>query len=156
MTGVLLITDTDMERIKIMIAEARRHVVPWAVMAPTAVADDKPTLMLADRKAGPPHPPVQRIQLGTYDCALSFEEQPAGIMRHLSVSSARAGRVPNPLVMSMIAEAFGYSQSTVNIIAGRADVAGPPCRAWFEEFKPGHMAFNLIELVEPAPPGALQ
>jgi hypothetical protein len=75
------------------------------------------------------------VQLGTYAAAISFEGQLAGLMRHLSVSSGEAGKVPNEHVMRMICLAFGFS-------------AFPPLRlhrVWIEEFEPWHMAISLVE-----------
>ena len=55
---------------------------------------DKSSIGLADRKgpvelARAAYPP-QQLMLGTYRAAFSFEEQPSGLFRYLSVSSARA------------------------------------------------------------------
>jgi hypothetical protein len=74
--------------------------------------------------------------LGTYRAAISFEEQPAGILRHLSVASHAKGKVPGIEVVAMVVEAFGFS--------GWPLVR--PGRIWLEEFEPGHMAVNVLEL----------
>jgi hypothetical protein len=136
MTGVLLIEAADRERIADMISKARDNPVRWSDIAPYAVNDDKPTLSLNERQSGFTRPPSQFIKLGTYLVAFSFEEQPAGVLRHLSVSCERAGKVPMPIVVECIAKEFGF----------RGDIA----RAWLEEFEPGRHAVNIVELVEPA------
>jgi hypothetical protein len=109
--------------------------------------------MLADRKPGAKDIrrkyPAHNVMLGTYRAAISFEHQPAGLMRHLSVSSRAEGKVPGPEVMNMVCEAFGFSKPLCEAFINR-DV-GPvstSARIWAEEFEAGRMAINVIE-VEP-------
>jgi len=135
--GVLIITETHRRRIREMITAARARPVPWETMRPGAVLDDKPVLTLAERVAGIERPPSQHIILGTYRVAFSFEYQPAGLLRHLSVSSERPGKVPTPIVVERIAREFGFYDCAEQ-------------SAWLEEFDPGHYAVNIVELVEPA------
>ena len=117
---------------------ARDQVMPWSIGKNIAIDDRaKPTneLTLKDRKHDNPFPRSQHLILGSYRCAISFEEQPAGLCRHLSVSVKKRGKTPNPIAMQMLAEAFGFSEF-------------PPSRGrvWLEEFEPGHHAVNVIEL----------
>lgn len=96
--------------------------------------------------------PTQHIVLGTYRCALSFEEQPAGLFKHLSVSSERSDKVPGMEAMQMVCEAFGFSERLCRLIGNRnaainVAVEGLPSRVWLEEFDKDHYAVNVIELV---------
>jgi hypothetical protein len=145
MSGVLIITADDRAQIKMAILAARAKTIPWSVMQEIAIDDrEKPTPTLRlDERSNPDRIreiretyPVESLQLGTYEIALSFEEQPAGVFRHLSVASARPGMVPNEHVMAMLAQEFGFS-------------AWPPVRpyrVWVEEFAAGRSAINLVEL----------
>jgi len=145
--GILIITEVHRRRIAKMIAAARERPVPWELMAPAAKRDDRPVMTLAERVPGIERPPSQHIILGTYRVAFSFEYQPAGLLRHLSVSSERPGKVPTPAVVDRIAKEFGFEFSSEAVVAGTSTAQG---RAWLEEFDPGHYAVNIVELVEPA------
>jgi hypothetical protein len=141
MITVLIINETLQGMINAAVEAAKGNTVPWSVLHDIAEDDPASTLNLADRK----HPDrveqirrkyaPQQVLLGTYRCAISFEEQPAGVFRHLSVSSAMPGMLPNEHVLRLVVEAFGFS-------------AFPPIRPyrfWVEEFEPGHHAFNVVE-----------
>jgi len=118
MTGVLVIGPKEKAAIDVAIREARAKPIPWSLLQEVAIDDrDNPTdrLDLADghkpermaeiRKEYP----TRRVQLGTYDAAISFEEQPAGLFRHLSISSRLAGKIPNEHAIKLMLDAFGFS-----------------------------------------------
>lgn len=92
-------------------------------------------LKLADRAPGFKRPQSEyvNIQMG-YRASISFEQQPGGLCRHLSVSVDTPGRIPNPPAVEMIAREFGFVESALR-------------KFWMEEFEPGHHAVNVIELV---------
>jgi hypothetical protein len=137
MSFVVITPETQAE-INAIVEAARKHCIPWSLIAPVALPPEKHTVTLADRKAGPPRPQSQHIMLGNVEAAFSFEEQPAGICRHLSVAVARPGKLPSPEEVAMIAEAFGFTSF-------------PPIdgNVWVEEFEPGHHAVNVVEVSEP-------
>jgi hypothetical protein len=142
MSGILTISDHERAHIAIALEAARKRPTPWAVLQEIASATEGPTLNL-DERGNPDRVaaiqreyPSQRVRLGTYEAAISFEEQPAGIMKHLSVSSATPGSVPNQAVMEMTCEAFGFSGFPPT----------RPHRIWIEEFEPRHHAINVLEL----------
>lgn len=149
--SLLVIGPEEEAAIARAIKVARKRPTPWSVMQQFASADPKPELRLADRKgpvelARQEYPP-QQVMLGTYRAALSFEVQPAGLMRHLSVSSARKGNVPGPQVMLMVCEAFGFSKIVCDAFVNpRGKPIEHAARIWAEEFDPGHYAINVIEL----------
>lgn len=153
--SVMIVGEAERLAIAEAIKQARANPIPLRVGQ--SFAPDRPTtrLMLRDRKPGTEeirqfYPP-QHVMLGTYRTAFSFEEQPAGLMRHLSVSSAARDKVPGPEAMQMACEAFGFSEALCKIIGSpRATLFSPerPFRAWVEEFEPGRFAINVIELVE--------
>jgi hypothetical protein len=141
----LFIGETEKQRIAQAVAAARAKPTPWEVMQKVVVDDRNDptnTLMLEQRPNAKRIAEIRReypshfVQLGTYVVAISFEQQPTGLMRHLSVSSRKPGMVPNEYVMEMLTKEFGFS-------------AWPPTRpyrVWVEEYKPGRMAINLVEL----------
>jgi hypothetical protein len=149
---VLVIGREEELLIRVALAQARAKPMPWSIGKQIAQAA-APAIRLSDRK-GPvdlarmEYAP-QQIMLGTYRAALSFEEQPAGLLKHLSVSSARKGNVPGPEVMGMVCEAFEFSKLLCQVIGmPRATVVSDqvPFRVWVEEFEPGHMCINVVEL----------
>lgn len=138
--SVLLIGADEKQRIGEAVEKARASVIPWTALQHVASGTPSLTMSLSER-----HPltedtrklyPAQSVMLGTYRAAVSFEEQPAGVFRHLSVSSRARGMIPGLEVMKIVAETFGFT-------------GFPPIRAgrvWNEEFAPGQWAINLIEI----------
>lgn len=105
---------------------------------------DKEVVSLADRKPGSERSVASEnvlIPFG-YRAAISFEEQPAGIVRHLSVSVDTKGRVPSIPAVEMIAKEFGFTKLDPSTT-----------RIWVEEFDPGHMAINVVQIAAPAQGG---
>jgi hypothetical protein len=97
--------------------------------------------MIADRPPGSIRPQSYNVLIPVgYRAAFSFEEQPAGLVRHLSVSvdTKKPGDCPSIPAMQMIASAFGIEWS---LDSGDA-------RVWLEEFEPGKYAVNLIAVID--------
>jgi hypothetical protein len=144
MSGVLFIGETERAAIATAVLTARAQPIPWSQLKDVVTDDrDNPgdTLLLEQRRnagrIGKLHRqyPPQHVQLGTYSIAFSFEEQPAGLLRHISIASRDPAKVPNEQVVKMVIEAFGFSGWPPS----------KPYRVWVEEFEPGHMAINLAE-----------
>jgi hypothetical protein len=137
--SVLFIGPDERRRIAEIVAHAREHYAPWSALHEAALPKhDAFVLKLEDRNPGTERPQPMHIDLGTFTAAFSFEEQPAGICRHLSVSTATVGKLPNELVVKMCCEAFGFTR-------------WPPEKGkiWLEEFRPGEFAVNVLEVAEP-------
>jgi hypothetical protein len=145
---VLVIGEYEKKQIKEALESARAKPMPWELMKDIVTDDrEKPTMTLSleerrnvellakAKKEYPSYPVI----MGQYMAAISFEEQPAGLMKHLSVSSKNKGMMPNEYVVQMICEEFGFSGWPPT----------KPHRLWIEEFDPGHHAINIIELEEP-------
>lgn len=139
---VVVIGPKEEAQIAEMLAHARANYTPWTELYKSIIVTDKHDINLADREKVPmpPRPENRHIMLGTAEAAISFEEQPAGICKHLSVAvpHSRPGKLPHPAVVEMIAKAFGFS--------------GLPIKngtVWIEEYEPGRSAVNLVEVVEP-------
>lgn len=143
--GVLLIGDTEKAAIAGALARARRDVVPWSVLQHFAKGSHpRPVLTLENR--GPLKPPAkEHLMLGTYEVAISFEEQPAGIVKHLSIGIPGSSKLPDHMVVAMICAEFGFSSF-------------PPedGGVWVEEYERDRHAVNIIEVTEPAKPTNIQ
>jgi hypothetical protein len=140
--SVLILGEIEQKAIAKAVSLARDQALPWPVAKDIAIDDrDKPTTTLTfeeRQKFVGPLPRSQHLLLGSYHCAISFEEQPAGLCRHLSVSvAANPAKLPNAFAMQMLALEFGFNEF-------------PPVtkgRVWKEEFEPGHYAINIVEVV---------
>jgi hypothetical protein len=127
----------DEKRLKTAVAKALEDPIPWETLKIGMAIEHQETdrLTLADRKDTPK---VERtieqviLPLG-WRVAISCEEQPAGRLLHLSMSSPAKGKIPNEHAMLMVIEACGYRLE---------DVA----RGWMEEFEPGWNAINVLIL----------
>lgn len=139
--SILVLGPAEEVVIRAAVHAARAHPMPWSVMKAIADESDTSVMLLGDRKVGVDEArrmyPPQHLMLGTYRIAFSFEEQPAGLMRHLSVSSVHRGKIPGMEVFDMVVPAFGFDYPLRGI-----------CRSWAEEFEPGWFAVNIVQLVE--------
>lgn len=135
MTRALVIGAAEDAAIKKAIETARDTPVPMGLLKQMAVTPKKPGhITLADRKPEHWRPPSTQVEIPFgYRAAISFEEHPGGLCRHLSVSVNTPGAMPNPYAFQMIAEAFG--------------IKWPPesnASVWVEEIDPGHGAINIV------------
>jgi hypothetical protein len=109
---------------------------PHEVKAELTLADRE---KLAKRGAPPPLPSSEMVTLpNDYRVGISFEEQPAGLCMHLSMSSRRKRKVPTPEAMEMVLAALGYPYSMEDC-----------AMVWLEEFEPGQNAVNAVLVIEP-------
>ena len=138
----LIIGEAERGRIATAMAKARQKPKPMAVAAATHVdIPDGGDLTLDKRepdfKAGTWSRFVE-LPIG-YWCAISFEEQPAGLCKHLSISVMGPdhrpvqGSLPSPHAGGTIANAFGIAESAI-------------VSHWVEEYEPGCHAINLVAL----------
>ena len=118
-------------------ARARMHPVPWEVVQRGIVdSQDGDTVSIEDPPVTPKRPPSEFVDLPfSYVVAISFEEQPAGVCLHVSVSGPWPRVAPNMMVCAMIFNAL--------------DVPAEADHVWTEEFlidgKP-----DVVWLVDPA------
>jgi hypothetical protein len=123
------------------VAAARAAPVSWETFKRIAegIPQDTASLSLADRPPGFQRPQSQNVMIPIgFRAAISFEDQPAGLVRHLSISleDARPGAVPNIPSILAIAKAFGFR------VEERESIE----RLWTEEYEPGKWAVNLLQL----------
>lgn len=141
MTRALIINDEIVKQLLELKAKASQHPISWDILQKHAFADQgKRKVELSDRVVPPdksdrPASFTLDIPQG-YTVALTYEEQPVGLLAHVSVSVETEGRAPSPEAMKMITDALGYEAWD---------------KVWLEEFRPGHYAVNVISIVEIAP-----
>jgi len=139
-----IVDDAKRSEIAKAVETARSKVIPWDVLRKHAIDDPGPTLNLADRKPGAEELADRSVPVrfvGGVTAAISFEEQPAGICRHLSVALAkRPGKLVDPTLFLVIAKLFGF------------DTTGQ-VRTWVEEFAPGEFAINIVTIEIPREEG---
>lgn len=123
-------------RIEAAVAKARETPVPLAWVMAQARRSYGGSVGLADRPEGFRRPPSRSVDLcRAHRANFSFEEQPSGLVAHLSVSVGTPAVVPASDDLLAIAAAFGYpGQETAT------------SRAWTEEFAPGEMSVHLVWL----------
>jgi hypothetical protein len=138
MMGILLLGDDEHAAINAAIARARANPMPFN--AEVATNDDTDRLLLDERKPGATEwrdqYPAQLVRLGSYTAAISFEQQPAGLFRHMSVAVDKRGSLPGLEAIEALVTAFGFSGVPLQ----------RPGKTWSEEYRPGHFAFNIVEL----------
>lgn len=106
----LLIGLQERTAIARLIAHAETHPVSRARLAATMELDAPPI------GNDPAH--VVEVPMG-YRCAFSFEDQPAGRCRHLSVSVDAPKRLPSvPAVLALMA-VFGFTATAFEDLRGR-------------------------------------
>ena len=75
-----------------------------------------------------------------FRAVFSVEDQPSGMVRHLSVSVDQKDKCPNPHAVQLLAVEFGFDGE---IMDGSAMV-------WTEEIGPGRTAINVAQRIEEA------
>lgn len=134
----LILNSEAMKKIEAAVERARAK--PISIDVIKKLAMPLGNVKLADR---PPEsfvrPLSEMVLLDVgYRCHISFEDQPAGLIRHLSISVDKKGMLPSIEASQMIAEAFGF----------KGKIRSGLMRFWLEEFEPDHQAINLVQLVE--------
>jgi hypothetical protein len=137
MIRALVIGDTERRQIREAVARAREH--PLSLEEGTRLAvgttGEVRDLRLEDRvgRVRSVEPQQVVVPFG-YQCAVSFEEQPAGLCIHLSISVERAEYLPNPIAVKELVREFGIDLEQAH--------------AWLEEYLPGQRAVNVVSIVE--------
>jgi hypothetical protein len=132
----LIIGADELFKISVALAMARKNPVSREWLERFQMGTNATNLKLADRPKDLDRLPSQHVALPYgYHAAISFEDQPAGLVRHLSISVDTPGKMPNMHAIAMILDAFGLK-------------SGKALHFWTEEFDPGHHAFNIVQLDE--------
>ncbi len=139
----IAVGETERSALKAAMARARAHPVPWRLLKRRITEQDGPNPEHVEGQLLAHERPPEFVDLPfRYVVAISFEEQPAGICLHVSVSGPWPRVAPNMVVCAMIFNAL--------------DLPGEAEDVWTEELlidgKPGGHVFNATWLVEPAPP----
>jgi hypothetical protein len=146
--AILLIDGQAKAEIARAIMRARKRPLPWDIGRQMMVTN-RPVLKLADRVPGAPsredHRPEQVLIPKGYRAMVSFEEQPAGMCMHLSISVERKDptKMPSIPAVQAIAAEFGINYE-------REQREGS---VWMEEYEPGRHAVNILVVSEPRQEG---
>lgn len=138
MARALLIGPAEKAAIEQAIARAATHPRNLTQVKAAHVKADRylSLQMRADQGVNVPPPQSEMVELPIgYRCALSFEMQPPGMCKHLSISVDAKGKLPSREAVDMIAKEFGCETILT---------------MWLEEFAPGHDAVNLVALATKA------
>jgi hypothetical protein len=144
--SVLIIGKLELEIISRAVARARKRPIPFDAIAASAIDQETDVVTLEERrKIGGDftRPKSEQVMLPIgYRLAISYEQQPAGLCLHISLSVDKPKLLPNPHAVKMVLQACGI------------DLDNPPTgREWVEEFtidgEPGGVATNVIFVVEP-------
>ncbi len=130
----LIINKDVRTQIKFAVERARAKPIPWSQLQAYTLPGNTREIKLGDRPKGFERVESQFVVIPDgYRASFSFEEQPAGILRHLSVSVSTPGKLPSLEAFQIIAEEFGFTK----------DGDGT---TWMEEFAPGHHAVNILQV----------
>lgn len=150
MVRALLVGPRELEHIAAAVQRARARPIPWDVLKRAITTNQGPVMTLADREpVEHVRPPSEIVNIPVgYRLNVSFEEQPAGMCMHVSISVNRRNKLPNPAAVKMILEAC--LKSTPHEPDGAS-------QQWIEEFliddKPGGLAVNVVYVVTTAQGG---
>jgi hypothetical protein len=138
----LIIGKPEREAIAAALSNARDQTVSmetitnWAASIP----QDRTRIGLKDRDPKFKRPPAQEVLIEDgFRVCVSFEDQPMGLCRHLSVSidtTVHEG-LPSHEAVSVLMHEFGIKRN--RIVAG-----------WTEEYEPGEWAVNILALEDDA------
>jgi hypothetical protein len=106
------------------------------------IPQDKAMLKLDDRPPGWERPPTEQVLIEHgFRCAISFEQQPIGLCRHLSVSieSETPEALPHQQAVAMLCREFGL----------KIGLNFEGSHVWIEEYEPGKLAVNVVALEPP-------
>lgn len=144
--AILLIGEKERADITAALARARSRPLPLEFLRAAAIPDDCKVLKLSDRKPGPKRPQAEQVLIPIgYRAAVSFEEQPAGMCMHLSISVERADPKSLPSIESVKAIAREFGMDFWN--------ARQQGLTWLEEYEPGRHAINVVMVTAPRPVG---
>jgi hypothetical protein len=155
MTRLLMIRADEKAAIKAAIERARAKPITPEQVQKLAISNQMATkVTLADRRPEHERPPSEYVAIPYgYFLAISFEQQPAGLCLHLSMSVEVKNKLPNPAAIALMTDEC----LAVLGIGSIRDVAPKGGHTWIEEFaidgQPGGLAFNVLYLVDPVTVG---
>ncbi len=138
----ITVGESERSELKAAMTRARAHPVPWEVLKRRITKQEGTnTGHVEDQPLAHEGPPAEFVDLPFgYVVAISFEEQPAGVCLHLSVSGPWPKVAPNMVVCAMIFHALDLPEEAEDV--------------WTEELfidgKQGGRVLNATWLVEPA------
>lgn len=122
----MILTDTDIKALEKLAAYAKEN--------PASLEDIK--AIIAGTKVAPGDLPEFTVlcELGG-KVVFTYEDQPAALCRHLSISGRTKGKMPNPGMAQAIMEILGFQSPMED------------CKLWIEDIPDGGQAINILEVV---------
>ena len=116
----IIVGDTERAELKAAMARARAHPLPWEVLRRRITEQDGTnTGHVEDQPLAHERPPAEFVDLPFgYIVAISFEEQPAGMCLHVSVSGPWPRVAPNMVVCAMIFSALDVPAEADDVFSG--------------------------------------
>jgi hypothetical protein len=123
----ITVGESERSKLKTTMARARAHPVPWKVLKRRITEQDGPhTRHVEDQPFAPERPPAEFVDLPFgYVVAISFEEQPAGMCLHVSVSGPWPRVAPNMVVCAMIFNALDVPDEAEDVWTEELLIDGP-------------------------------
>jgi hypothetical protein len=124
----ITVGDTERSELKAAMARARAHPVPGEVLKRRITEQDGPhTGHVEDQAFADERPPAEFVDLPFgYVVAISFEEQPAGVCLHVSVSGPWPRVAPNMVVCAMIFNALDVPDEAEDVWTEEFLIDGKP------------------------------
>jgi hypothetical protein len=122
----IAVGETERSELKAAVARARAHPVPWEVLKRRITEQDGTNTAHVEGKPLA-HEPAEFVDLPFgYVVAISFEEQPAGICLHVSVSGPWPKVAPNMMVCAMIFNALDVPNDAEDVWTEELLIEGRP------------------------------
>ena len=135
----IIVGETQRTQLKAAVSRARAHPVPWGELKQTTTARDATNTEHIEDGHESPSAEIVKLPFG-YVVAITFEEQPAGMCLHISVSGPWPRVPPNMVVCAMVFSALNLAPEADDVWTEELLIEGNPnCRA-----------FNALWVVEPA------
>jgi hypothetical protein len=138
MTGerMFIIRPEDTAALRALLERMRKRPITIEMLRKLGMKEPANIVKLEDRPTDFRRPESEFVIVPEgYRISMSVEEQPHGMCLHLSMSSPEAGKVPRPEAALMVLEVIGVARGGI-------------VKTWLEEFEPGHMAANILVLME--------
>jgi hypothetical protein len=135
----IIVGETQRTQLKAAVSRARAHPVPWGELKQTTTARDATNTEHIEDGHESPAAEIVKLPFG-YVVAITFEEQPAGMCLHISVSGPWPRVPPNMVVCAMVFSALNLAPEADDVWTEELLIEGNPnCRV-----------FNALWVVEPA------
>ena len=143
MKSILVITDEYREQIAALREYAKNNVVTLQQIKDTIAGKRDPIGDTSEHS----------LTMGNHRVVFSLEEQPVGLMKHLSVSVLGNEVLPHPESILLIMKEFGFQTTKLPDMSKILKHEEPDCVIWKEAVGKGFEAINVLERDDKEPEG---